>query len=103
MDERRSATLRRLAAVLIAEVRHLDRRIATATTEISAAVAASATTLTGLRGIGDLTAGKILARVGDIDGSAPRRRSPLTPAPPPSRSPPATSCATGCPEPEIAN
>jgi transposase len=62
-----AATPRRLAAELIAEVRHLDRRIATATTEISAAVAASATTLTGLRGIGDLTAGKILARVGDID------------------------------------
>ena len=59
-------TLRRLAAELIAEIRHLDRRIATATTDISAAVTASATTLTGLRGIGDLTAGKILARVGNI-------------------------------------
>jgi transposase len=59
-------TLRRLAADLIAEIRHLDRRIATVTTEISAAVVASGTTLTQLRGIGDLTAGKILARVGDI-------------------------------------
>ena len=58
--------LRRLAAELIAEIRHLDRRIAAATSDITAAVAASNTTLTELCGIGDLTAGKILARVGDI-------------------------------------
>jgi transposase len=66
------ATLRRLAAELIGEVRHLDRRIATTSTQISDAVAASGTTLTQLRGIGDLTAGKILGRVGDIT----RFRSP---------------------------
>ena len=66
------ATLRRLAAELIGEIRHLDRRIATAGTRISDAVAASGTTLTQLRGIGDLTAGKILGRVGDIT----RFRSP---------------------------
>ena len=66
------ATLRRLAAELIGEVRHLDRRIATASTQISDAVAASGTTLTQLRGIGDLTAGKIIGRVGDIT----RFRSP---------------------------
>jgi transposase len=59
-------TLRGLAAELIAETRHLDRRITTATAQISAAVTASATTLTQLHGIGELTAGKILARVGDI-------------------------------------
>ena len=66
------ATLRRLAAELIGEVRHLDRRIATASTQISDAVTASGTTLTQLRGIGDLTAGKIIGRVGDIT----RFRSP---------------------------
>jgi len=59
-------TLRRRAAELIIEIRHLDRRIATATTDISTAVADSATTVTQLRGIGDLTAEKIVARVGDI-------------------------------------
>ena len=59
-------TLRRLAAELIAEIRHLDRRIATVTGDITTAVAASGSTLTELRGIGDLTAGKILARVGDV-------------------------------------
>ncbi len=65
-------TLRRLAVELIGEVRHLDRRVAKTTSEISAAVTACASTLTELRGIGDLTAGKILARVGDIT----RFRSP---------------------------
>ena len=66
------ATRRRLAAELIGEVRHLDRRIAAASTQISDAVTASGTTLTQLRGIGDLTAGKILGRVADIT----RFRSP---------------------------
>lgn len=60
------ATLRQLAAELIAEIRHLDRRITKATTQISAAVAASRSTLLELNGIGDLTAAKVLARVGDI-------------------------------------
>jgi transposase len=59
-------TLRRLAAELITEIRHLDRRITTATRDITTAVAASNTTLTELHGIGALTAGKILARAGDI-------------------------------------
>jgi transposase len=59
-------TLRRLAAEPIAEIRHLDRRIGAAASEITAAVSASNSTLTELCGIGDLTAGKILARVGDI-------------------------------------
>lgn len=49
--------LRRLAAELIAEIRHLDRRIAAATGDITAAVAASNSTLTELCGIADLTAG----------------------------------------------
>jgi transposase len=43
-------TLRRLAADLIAEIRHLDRRVATVTIDISDAVAASGSTLTELRG-----------------------------------------------------
>jgi transposase len=59
-------TLRRLAAELITEIRHLDRRISVANTEITHAVQASRSTLTELRGIGHLNAGKILARVGDV-------------------------------------
>jgi transposase len=71
------ATLRRLAVELSGEIRHLeirhlDRRITTATNQISTAVAASATNLTQLRGIGDLPAGKIWARVGAV----PSFRSP---------------------------
>ncbi|EME19159.1 transposase [Rhodococcus triatomae] len=81
---------------LVAEVRQLDRRITKATSDIEAAVAGSGTTLTELCGIGTLTAGKILSRVGSIHqfrsadafasdtGTAPievilRRRSPPSP------------------------
>jgi transposase len=60
-------TRRQLASDLIAEVRRQDRRIAAATDQISAAVADSGTSLTQLFGLGDLTAAKILARVGDIN------------------------------------
>jgi transposase len=58
--------LRRLAVDLVAEVRHLDRRIAAVTTQITDALHATGCILTELRGIGILTAAKILARVGDI-------------------------------------
>ncbi|MFD6060204.1 transposase [Rhodococcus wratislaviensis] len=47
-------------------MRHLDRRIAKATSDIEAAVVGSGSSLTELCGIGTLTAGKILARVGSI-------------------------------------
>jgi transposase len=52
-------TLRNLAADLVTEVRQLDRRITKAAADIQAAVTES--------GIGALTAGKILDRVGTID------------------------------------
>jgi transposase len=51
---------------LISEVRQLDRRIAKAANDIQTAVTASGTTLTDVHGLGILTAGKILARVGDV-------------------------------------
>ncbi|WP_333894586.1 transposase [Mycolicibacterium gadium] len=60
-------TLRNLAGDLVAEVRQLDRRITKAAADIQAAVTESGTTLTDLCGIGSLTAGKILGRVGTID------------------------------------
>ncbi len=59
-------TLRRVAVELVAEVRHLDRRIVATNAEITTAVQASRSTLTQLRGVGTLTAAKILARVGDV-------------------------------------
>ncbi|HEX2400703.1 MAG TPA: IS110 family transposase [Mycobacterium sp.] len=60
-------TLRSLAADLVAEIRALDRRIAKAAADITAAVESSGTTLTELSGIGTLNAAKILARVGTIE------------------------------------
>ena len=59
--------LRGLAADLVAEIRQLDRRIAKAAAGIQAAVTDSGTTLPDLCGIGALTAGKILGRVGTIN------------------------------------
>ncbi len=59
-------TLRGLASELISEIRRLDRRITATGTEITSAVQASGSTLTQLCGIGNLVAGKILARVGDV-------------------------------------
>src|SRR5246127_2117094 len=50
---------------LVGEVRQLDRRITKAANDIQMAVTASGTTLTDLHGLGVLTAGKILGRVGD--------------------------------------
>jgi hypothetical protein len=60
-------TRRRLATDLIGEIRRLDRRIAALAELISAAVAESGSTLTGLCGIGDLGAAKLLGRVGCVD------------------------------------
>jgi len=60
-------TLRSLAADLVAEIRQLDRRIAKAAVDITAAVKSSGSTLTELSGIGTLNAAKILARVGTIE------------------------------------
>jgi transposase len=59
-------TLRALATDLVSEVRQLDRRIAKAANDIQMAVSASGTTLTELPGLGALSAGKILGRVGDV-------------------------------------
>jgi transposase len=60
-------TLRQVAVDLLTEVRRLDRRITDATKTLSAAVAASGTTLTGLHGIGDVVAAKILAGTGAVN------------------------------------
>lgn len=60
-------TQRHLAVDLVAEIRRLDKRIAAATEQITAAVTESRTTLTELYGIGTLLAGKILARTGAVE------------------------------------
>ncbi|MEV0731898.1 IS110 family transposase [Polymorphospora sp. NPDC050346] len=59
-------TLRQVAVDLLSEVRRLDRRITEATATLTAAVAASGTTLTDPHGIGDVLAAKILAHSGAV-------------------------------------
>lgn len=59
-------TLRQLATDLVTEVRRLDKRIAAADRQITTALDDAASTLTQLRGISPVLAGRILARVGDV-------------------------------------
>jgi hypothetical protein len=56
---------KRLALELLADVRRLDRDIATAKRRVADAVAASATTLLELHGVGPIVAGFILGHVAD--------------------------------------
>jgi transposase len=54
------------AVDLVAEIRHLDRRIAARDSDIAAAVAETGCTLVELRGVGTVLAAKVLSRVGDV-------------------------------------
>jgi hypothetical protein len=56
---------KRLAAELLADLRRLDRDIATAKRRVSDAVTASGTSLLELHGVGPIVAGFILGHVGD--------------------------------------
>lgn len=67
-------TVRRLAVELLGELRQLDRRGTDATATLSAAVAASGTTFTELRGIGDVMAVRSSPAPGPSAGSAPSPR-----------------------------
>jgi transposase len=96
-------TLRALAMDLVSEVRQLDRRIAKAAGDIHTAVTASGTTLTALHGVGALTAPRSWPTSVTSAGSAQRQCSPATPAPPPSKCPPATWYATGFLAPAIVS
>jgi transposase len=71
-----ACTLRQVAVQLLSDVRRLDRRITEATATLSAAVAASGTTLTGLHGVGDVVAAKILVG-GNERGQDPQRSHAL--------------------------
>jgi transposase len=61
-----TATRRRLASALVAEVRHLDRQIAAADTTLEEAVAQSRTCLLDLHGVGPVLAARIVGRAGAI-------------------------------------
>lgn len=61
-------TARRMIVVgLIGEIRRLDKRIDTSTGRIATQTGATGTTLTMVTGVGVLTAGRILARTGNVE------------------------------------
>jgi transposase len=64
---RRDASVRaRLIRERVGEIRRLDRRVATLEAEIAAKVSQSGSRLPAMRGVGPLTAAKILGEVGDV-------------------------------------
>jgi transposase len=60
------AAQKQIARDLLTDVRRLDKAIADNRKRCTAAVAASGTTLTSIRGISDVLAAKILGHIGDI-------------------------------------
>jgi transposase len=89
-------TRHKLAADLIADVRHLEQRIAAVEARIKTAVAQSRTTLLELFGVGPVLAATFLGESGMWAGSPASTTSPPTLAPPRWRPPVARSSATGC-------
>jgi len=65
-NESLTMTRRLIAIDLVAEIRRLDKRITTATERVTTRVTGTQSTLTTIPGIGQLTAGKILARTGPV-------------------------------------
>jgi transposase len=57
---------RDLARDLIADLRHLDRRLHTNQTQIRQVLGETHSTITEIRGVGHIIAGKILGHVGDV-------------------------------------
>jgi transposase len=86
----------RIARDHLTDIRALDARLKDIAGQITALVAESGTTLTSLYGIGPLTAGRILAEVGDIARFATGDKFASYNGTPPSTCPPATRSATAC-------
>jgi transposase len=82
---------KRLALELVADVRRLDRAIATTKRRVSDAVTASGTSLLELHGVGPIVAGFILGHAGD----PARFPTPARFAPPPSKPPAGPAVVTG--------
>ncbi|MGH3604096.1 MAG: IS110 family transposase, partial [Pseudonocardiaceae bacterium] len=61
------ATRRALAVDLVAEIRHLDKKIATAERHVADAVSDTEPTLLQLPGVGPVLAARIIGRVGSLD------------------------------------
>jgi transposase len=95
-----AVTRRQLADDLIADVRHLEQRIAAVEARIKNAIAQTNTSLLELFGVGPVLAATFLGAVGDI-GRFPTKHLAAQPAPPHWRPPAARLSATGCPGPAI--
>jgi transposase len=89
------AARKEMALELVADVRRLDNNIAEVKKRITAAVAASGTTVTEVYGVGPIVAALLIGTPGTSPGSRPRATTPPTTAPHPSRRPPARSSGTG--------
>ena len=87
---------KQLARDLVNEIRAADQRLKTLTAEIAAAVAALGSRLPRWTGSGRSWPVGCWAGPGGRAGSPPRRRSPVTPASHPLRSPQPTEADTAC-------
>ena len=85
---------KRLALELLADLRRLDRDIATAKRRVSDAVTASGTSLLELHGVGPIVAGSSWVTLVTRPGSRRLSGSPPTTAPPPSKPPAGPAKAT---------
>ena len=86
---------KRLALELVADVRRLDRDIATAKRRVGDAVMASGTSLLELHGSARSSRGSSWATLVTRPGSRPQRGSRPTTAPPPSKPPAGPAAVTG--------
>jgi transposase len=86
---------RDLARDLIADLRHLDRRLHANEAQTRQVLTETHSTITDIRGVGHIIAAKIIGHVGDITRFPMSRRHPWPaqhprPGPPPRREPPIT-------------
>jgi transposase len=70
---------KQIATDLVSQIRSVDSLLKANAKQISELVAASGSTLTGIVGIGAITAGRLIGRTGRAARSPPRPRSPTTP------------------------
>jgi transposase len=86
-----------LAAELTGDLRGVDAQIRETRKKAATAVRAAGTSLTRLFGVGPVIAAAVIGDVRHVSRFPNRDTSPLTPAPPRSRSPRAAGKSTGCP------
>jgi transposase len=91
-----AAERHRQAVELVDDIDHLDAVLRDSRARITAAVAASGTTVTEIFGVGPIVAAMLVGYSGDPTRFATASRLPPTPGPPQSSSPPAGGPRIGC-------